>query len=71
MWKNYRRHFYGPTFGLIWGINGEFIGQNQSFYITHSTNYFDLSKNQLSGGDTFILKIIEIYQLIYEEMNKK
>ena len=70
MWKNYSPHFYGPTFGLIQGINGEFIGPNQSFYATHSTNYFDVPKNELSGGDTYILKIIEVYQLIFEEIDK-
>ena len=56
--------------GLIWGIDAKLVGQNQSPYITHSTNYFDVPKNELSGGDTFILKIIEVYQLIFEEMDK-
>ena len=67
---NYGPHFWGPTLGLIWGVDGKFIGPNQSPHATHSTNYFDVPKNELSGGDTFVLKIMEVYQVIFEEIDK-
>ena len=68
---NYGPHFWGPTLGLIWNVDGKFIGPNQSSHATYSTNYFDVPKNELSGDNTFILKNMEVYQVIFEEIDKK
>lgn len=55
-------HFHGPSLGLIWDNSlGEFInGEHFSKY--HDT-YYNIPNNELTGGDKFILKNMEVYLL--------
>ena len=52
-------NFHGPSLGLIWNSDGEFIG-GEHFSINDNT-YYNVPSNELSGADRFILKKMEVY----------
>jgi hypothetical protein len=60
--KNHGPHFHGPSLGLIWdNPNGEFI--NGEHFSKHHDTYYNIPNNELTGGDKFILKNMEVYLL--------
>ena len=64
---------HGIRFGyanlsLIWGSGLGFIGSYQDNYTLNRTEYFDIPKGRLSGGEKFALKNMEVYQVIFENI---
>ena len=54
-------HFHGPSLGLIWDSDGEFI--NGEHFSMNNNIYYNVPSNELTGADKFILKKMEVYLL--------
>jgi hypothetical protein len=54
-------HFHGPSLGLIWNSDCEFIGGEH--FSMYNDTYYNVPSNELSGADKFILKKMEVYLL--------
>ena len=65
---NHGIHFGYANLALIWNSELGFIGPNQDNHTLYRTEYFDVPKGGLSGGEKFTLKNMEVYQIIFEEI---
>jgi len=61
-------HFGYANLALIWHSDLGFIGPNQDNHTLERTEYFDVPKGGLSGGEKFTLKNMEVYQVIFEDI---
>ena len=61
-------HFGYANLALIWDSDLGFIGPNQDNHTLYRTEYFDVPKGGLSGGEKFTLKNMEVYQVIFEDI---
>ena len=61
-------YFGYANLALIWNSDLGFIGPNQDNHTLYKTEYFDVPKGGLSGGEKFTLKNMEVYQVIFQNI---